>query len=320
MEASNDVVMYWLQAERSNARDASFVTEVKLPLWRRSAALAGMHLELIAPDDVVVSGSRDGIKVWVAGTPVDPTSCLFHTSLMPAPGAERDTWRLLSLAGVLEASGFHTTVPAAANLTTNDKLLTVMRYGVDGIDWLPTTRISTRGLCGLPAGTADLSYPVVVKPANWGGGHGILRAESPDELRSILQLAGAGELTMVVQPWLGYGVVDFRVYCFDGVAYRANARTPIGTALVGNVCQGGKIEIVDIPDALRGPAEAVAKLLGLSYTCVDFLQYEGRYWLSEVEVDGGAPDEDMTNRRFAAYRVAFDRFRTGANTTAKARP
>jgi glutathione synthase/RimK-type ligase-like ATP-grasp enzyme len=160
-----------------------------------------------------------------------------------------------------------------------------------------------------------MDYPLVVKPANWGAGYGITRVETPQKLQEVLQLSGAGELNMVIQPWLGPDTVDYRVYCIDGSPLRACTRKPQAGAIAANTFQGGVLEYIDVPQRFAGPSERIAKSLGLAYACIDFLEADGKIWLSEIEADGAANRAPELNAaRFAAYRRQFDRFVTVLKT------
>lgn len=310
--ADVDVVMYWPHAQRSTVAVHEYIMSEFVTAMSRAAAMAGMDLRFVTADDIVVLGSADGTRVLVSGEEVRPDSCFFHTKLMTWPDAQGDAWRLLSLFELLEAAGFHTTVPTSLNILTNDKLLTLLRYAGPA-SVLPTLRISTRHFTRLPSDDLGMEYPVVVKPANWGGGYGIMRADTRRQLEAILQLAGAGEVTMVIQPWLGADVVDVRVYCIDGAAYKAITRRPRGGAIAGNYLQGGVTEIIDVPREFVEPSEEIAKALGLNYTCVDFLKAaDGRFWLSEVEVDGATIGDELVEAKFRAYRRRFEHHKLGA--------
>jgi glutathione synthase/RimK-type ligase-like ATP-grasp enzyme len=306
---SANVVMYWLEAQRIRQAAHEYVRTKYLPDMVRAASRAGLDLVMVTVDDVVVRALPDGTRVLVQGSEVRADSCFFHTKLMTWPDAQADAWRMLSLFDVLEAAGFHTTVPTALNITTNDKLLTLLRYVDFEATPIPTWRISTRQFTWLPIRDLGLDYPLVVKPANWGAGYGIVRVETPQELQAVLQLSGAGELNMVIQPWLGPDTVDYRVYCIDGIARRACTRKPQTGAVASNTFQGGALEYIDVPQRLVAPAERIAKSLGLAYACVDFLEAGGKIWLSEIEADGAAnTDAGLSTARFAAYRRQFDRY------------
>jgi glutathione synthase/RimK-type ligase-like ATP-grasp enzyme len=304
-----DVVMYWLEAQRIRRAAQEYFRTKYLPEMVHAASQAGMDLVMVTVDDIVVQAVPGKAKVLVQGSEVRADSCFFHNKLMTWPDAQADAWRLLSLFNVLEAAGFHTTVPASLNIATNDKLLTLLRYPDPEAAPIPTWRISTRQFTWLPVGDLGMNYPLVVKPANWGAGYGIIRVETPQELQQVLQLSGAGELNMVIQPWLGPDTVDYRVYCIEGSARRACTRKPQTGAVASNTFQGGVLEYIDVPQRLVAPSERIAKSLGLAYACIDFLEAGGKIWLSEVEADGAANREaELTAARFAAYRRQFDRF------------
>lgn len=304
----SDVVMYWLEAQRVRRSAQEFVRTKYLPDMVHAASQAGVDLVMVTVDDIVVRAVPGETKVLVQGNEVRADSCFFHTKLMTWPDAQADAWRLLSLFGVLEAAGFHTTVPTSLNIATNDKLLTLLKYADSEVALIPTWRISTRQFTWLPVSDLCMDYPLIVKPANWGAGYGIIRIETPQELQAVLQLSGAGELNMVIQPWLGPDTVDYRVYCIDGSARRACTRKPRAGAVASNTFQGGVLEYIDVPQRLVVPAERIAKSLGLAYACVDFLEANSRIWLSEIEADGAAnTDTELNVARFAAYRRQFDR-------------
>ena len=309
-DSTGKIVMYWLRAQRDRSIAHDYFLDRIVRHCQEGARQAGMDLRIISPDDVIVAGSPNSADVWVSGTRVVPTACFFHTKLMTWPDSVGDTWRMLSVGAALDAAGFHTTVPATVNIASNDKLVTMFQHAVPDVEWLPTLRITTRQFGWLAIDELGMDYPVIVKPASWGGGFGVMRAANRRELEAVLQLAGAGEVTMVIQPWLGEGVVDYRVYCVDGVAYKAMTRAPQPGVLVGNVQQGGgPSHIIEVPEELRVPAEQIAGTLGLAYTCVDFLRQGDRYWFSELEVDGGTSlSPDLTNAKFGAYRRQFERF------------
>jgi len=308
MSDSVDVVMYWLRTRRTASLDRGLAGVIEH--CRRAAAANRMELRHVSVDDIVVAASSRGVSVTIGGVPVDPADTFFHTKLMTWPEIEKDTWRFVSTADLLTAAGFHTTVPTSVNIATNDKLLTLVRYALPDVPRVPSIRVSTRGFSKVDIDAIPVEFPAIVKPANWGGGYGIHKVSSYAELEAVLQLAGGGEITMVIQPWLGAKVADNRVYCIDGAAVAATSRVAADGAIVGNLHLGGRLSVIDVPDELKGPAQRIAALIGLPYLCVDFLEADGTYHLSEIEVDGGTSgNEELGVQRFAAYRRAFDRAR-----------
>jgi glutathione synthase/RimK-type ligase-like ATP-grasp enzyme len=222
-------------------------------------------------------------------------------------------WRHLSLQANLEACGFCTTVPIEANIRTNDKLAAVLSQRMPNLGWLQTLRVPARNFFSFGPAAPDLDYPVLVKPANWGSGNAVHRAENQRELEVILQLASASQSTMIVQPWLGYDTRDVRIYCVDGEPLHSFVRIPPNGSLVANYGMGGSYERFSPPVEILTGASAIATDFNLPYVCVDYLHADGNFWLSEIELDGGAVGymAELEKLKFVAWRRHFDRFVAG---------
>jgi hypothetical protein len=307
-----DVTMFWLRSERSSAAPDPYGDRIYADA-KLAAAAHGMTLPSVTVDEIVVSCRGDGPVVRVRGERIDPRSAFFHTKLMSWPIYAVDLWRELTTCLLLEQAGFCVTVPALHSIINNDKLFTLAQDFADGIDPIPTVRVCTRAYYpGLIDFTAlGLEFPAVVKPVDWGGGNAVFLVDGPARLDSVLTLAGAAEMTMVIQPWLGRETVDCRIYCLDGEPVRASERRISASGSVaGNVTQGGSSRMIPVPQNLRESAALVARDLGLPYVCVDFLGADGRFWFSEIEVDGGttAGGPELNALRFGAYRGHFERF------------
>jgi hypothetical protein len=305
-----DTEIFWLWPQRERLADYLEHEDEVWSAYRKSAERAGLTFTVIAADDVVVQTRPGSARVYVHGREVHPDTSMFHTSLLTWPCYQVDVWRFLSTFAVIEAAGFCTTIPTPLTLVNNDKLLTLMQpYGRE-LPWVPTTRILTRFYWSLHERLNPelIDFPVLVKPASWGSGFGVTKAESLKELNAILQLAGAAELPMVIQPWLGEGISDCRVYVVDGVALTANIRSPRDGSLVASVTHGGETVMAEVPPHLVEPAKHVAASLGLRYVCVDFLVRGDDYWLSEIEMDGSinADQTELRDAMFRAYRGLFD--------------
>jgi hypothetical protein len=311
--------LYWFWPERAGL--ATLIDDQQVWVgYRDAAAATGLALDVITVDDVVLAAGPGGnARAYVRGEPVDPDRAVFHTKLYTWPMFQPDVWRCLSTFEALRAAGYCTLVRGELNLLTNDKLCTLLHLRDADGGWLPTVRVPTRDFAGLAVRLADagVDYPVVVKPASWGAGMGVVRAGDEHELVMALRLASAAELTMVVQPYLSAAgeITDTRVFCVDREPVRALRRTAAGT--VANVTGGGRAQLVDVPDELRERARAVAKRLDPPWLGVDFLSTGAGYALSEVEVDACVSAQslalpgmaDVLAARFRAYRSDFDRWR-----------
>jgi glutathione synthase/RimK-type ligase-like ATP-grasp enzyme len=153
-------------------------------------------------------------------------------------------------------------------------------------------------------------------------------ASSGEELRGLASLAQGGDTTLVVQPYLGDGTVDYRVYVIDGRTYAVAKRTPEPGSLVANASRGGSMEYVPIPAELAEATAYFAERLPIPFFCIDFLHDGERLWLSELEPDGVIlPDvtdpnrtqqRDITRARFTAYRNAHARWLANPTTATTA--
>jgi glutathione synthase/RimK-type ligase-like ATP-grasp enzyme len=309
------IPFYWMLPQRERYTEYQSYVDQWQP-YRTSAAKVGFELTVIDADDVAVWHTEAETNVYVRGKQCYRDAAAFHTKLLTWPNYNVDVWRFLSTFAVLEASGFYTTIPPMQSVVNDDKLLTFLQPWAHKIPRLPTLRILTRNFVNLESllDPAAITFPVLVKPSNWGSGMGVVRANSLAELTAVLQIAGASELVMLIQPLLGDQPVDCRVYCIEGEPDLALARKPLGAALTSNVELGGQAKLIAPPEALTDSARTVAAALGAPYVAVDFLMSAEGTYLSEIEVDGMIPVtvypemEGMLDRRFAAYRRRFDRF------------
>jgi glutathione synthase/RimK-type ligase-like ATP-grasp enzyme len=233
-----------------------------------------------------------------------------------------DIFNQYSVYAVLEQLGFYLPFPPALSPIANDKSATMLFFADSPVPPIPTIRIGSgpdvsKHLYEVALG--GLTYPAIVKPAGWCGGGGVNLAHSSEDVRGLVSLAQGGDTTMVAQPYLGDGTIDYRVYVIDGEPYAVMRRTPEPGSPVANASRGGDMAFPSVPREL---AEATAyfaeKLPDVPFFCVDYLYDGERYWFSELEPDGViAPDwsdpartlqRDITRARWQAYRDAHARF------------
>ncbi|NGY63126.1 hypothetical protein G7043_29830 [Lentzea sp. NEAU-D13] len=319
-DRGTEIVMYWIRSER-DSRNPNPIFGPMLEQYAAAFASVNVELRWISVDDLVIGSTGGKPSVHVFGERVDPHKAFFHTMLMSSPHNRIDAWRHLTTYAALEAAGFFVTVPFMHSVMNDDKMLTNLQVFRGAGRAVPTVRINTRGWGTngvrvdedvLPA--AGISFPAVVKPVDWDGGHSVFLAESQEKLDALLSIAGSADLTMVVQPYLGSDTVDCRVFCVDGEPFVMNIRRPVDGNIAGNVAQGGAWGLVPVPDELAAAARKVAAVFALPYLSVDFLVAGDEWWLSEAELDAGSPDVPMAAIRFDSYRKRFADFvRTGAD-------
>ncbi len=308
------VTMFWIRSERESKSPELDYSEM-LDRYAQAFAAERMELRWISVDDIVVGRDADGPAVRVRGERIDPTRSFFHTMLMSSPSNRIDAWRHLTTYAALEAAGFFVTVSAWQSVVNNDKVLAALQDFGGEVWRLPTIRIPTRGygsqvwaLRQEDLAAAGIGFPAVVKPVDWDGGNSVFLAHTLSEVDFILRLAAAAELTMVVQPYAGEGTVDYRVLCVDREPVQASERASRTGGVAGNHRQGGTVRIGAVPEQLVAPARAIAAAFDLGYLCVDFLVVGDRWWLSELEIDGGVFGVPLTRLRFGSYRKRFDQF------------
>ncbi len=302
------IPLWWMRPFRGRVGPQRWMMQSIIAPLRDAALQHGLDLRVVDLDDIAVAGSPDSLSVYVEGVPVDPISAIFHTKTTQTAAAATDQMRHTVLVELLEAGRYHVTVPARLNLINDDKLLAVTTYGA-GLEYLPSIRLHTRQFDRLLVPNSLITYPAIVKPTSWSAGLGVRRVESYDELQAVLQLAGASESTMLVQPFMGENTRDIRVYCVDGRPHCALLRSVSGDAVAANLSRGGTATVGPVPPELVEPAALVARRVGAPYIGVDFLQNGSKTVLSEIEVDAGSvPFPELHAVRFSAMKASFDRW------------
>lgn len=293
--------------------------------WEVYAEVAsglGLSWTRHAPDAVTVDGTVPGKpRVYVDDELVTPEDTLFITALYSLPYQSMDVFNQYALYAVLEQIGFYLPFPPGLSAIANDKLATILFLDASPVPPIPTIRIGTgRDVAKhtYEVALANLTYPAIVKPAGWCGGGGVNLARNADDVRGLASLAQGGDTPLVIQPYLGDGTVDYRVYVVDGRPCATLTRTPEPGSPVANASRGGTMAFSSMPAELARATAYFAEKLPIPFFCIDFLFDGERFWFSELEPDGViAPDlddprrtiqRDITQARFAAYRDAHARW------------
>jgi glutathione synthase/RimK-type ligase-like ATP-grasp enzyme len=325
----------WLYPERDTASQLMVGEHEYWGVYREGATMAGMQfLGGFSPEAVDVV-TRPGAKtqVYVDNHPVEPQDAIFVTDLYLYPYAMQDAWSQLSLSWVLRQAGFYLPVSPELTVLVNDKLASILFAAETGLPVLPTTRLTTgrdwdrRDLVKL---TEQLTFPIAVRPCNWGGGWGFTIARDRTELAGLLSLAAGSDTIMLLQPCLdAEQLIDYRVVCIDSEPTIAMVRKPAPGQVVANMTRGGRSWLAPVPDQLVEPARRLADRIDTPYLCVDFLTEGDDYWFSEMEADGSVTSEDRTEDeatlailrdRFLAFDRAHERWLRGASSKSQIAP
>jgi glutathione synthase/RimK-type ligase-like ATP-grasp enzyme len=314
--------MYWVFPDRESTRARPMYQAEFWGAHEEVAESLGMRWVSVPPDAIAVDGLDLGApRVLVNGEPATPADSLFVTALYSLPYQSMDVFNQYATYAVLEQLGFYLPAPPRLSPVFNDKLATLLHFKDSPIPPIPTVRVGTgRDLGHQLHATAleRLTYPVIVKPTGWCAGWGICMARDAEDLRGILSLAQGGDTTMVVQPYLGDGTSDYRVFVIDGEPVAVNHRIPRTGSYVANTGRGGNREFLPVPDELMAASRWFADRLRVPFVCVDFLFDGERYWFSEVELDGviGCPDHDSPVARATQHDLVAQRFHAYAKAHA----
>ena len=315
--------MIWVFPDRESTRAQAMWHPFFWDLYAEVAAELGLEWSRCAPDAITVDGLDAGKpRVFVDEQQVTPDDTLFITALYSLP---------YQADGHLEPA-LRVRRPRAARLLPPVPAPPVADRQRQGRDDAVLRRLARPADPHHPhrhgpdvskhlyeAAIDGLTYPAIVKPASWCGGGGVNLAHSSEDLRGLVSLAQGGDTTLVAQPYLGDGTIDYRVYVVDGEPYSVMRRTPEPGSPVANASRGGDMAFPPIPPELaEATAYFAAKLPDVPFFCVDYLFDGERYWFSELEPDGViAPDwsdpdrtlqRDITRARWTAYRNAHARF------------
>ncbi|MEV8633897.1 hypothetical protein AB0395_19780 [Streptosporangium sp. NPDC051023] len=316
--------MCWIFPDRESTRTGAMWRHYFWDMYADVAAELGLSWTRHSPDAVTVDGLEPGKpRVYVDDELVTPEDTLFITALYSLPYQSMDVFNQYTLYAVLEQAGFYLPFPPGLSSVANDKLATVLYLDDSPIPPIPTLRVGTGRDVGkhlYEVALENLTYPAIVKPSGWCGGGGVNLARGAEEIRGMASLAQGGDTTLVIQPYLGDGTIDYRVYVVDGKPYAVLKRTPEAGSPVANASRGGTMDFSPVPPELAEATAYFYRKLPIPFFCVDFLFDGERFWFSELEPDGviapdfGDPDRalqrDITRARWTAYRDAHTRWLT----------
>jgi glutathione synthase/RimK-type ligase-like ATP-grasp enzyme len=329
--------MCWVFPDRESTKAMAMWHPFFWDLYAEVAQDMGMTWTRHATDEVTVDGTDSGKpRVYVDGELVTPEDTLFITALYSLPYQSMDIFNQYALYAVLEQLGFYLPFPPGLSPIANDKLATLLYFADSPVPTIPTVRIGTgrdTSKYGYEVALQNLTYPAIVKPSGWCGGGGVNLARSSEDIRGLATLAQGGDTSLVIQPYLGHGTVDYRVYVIDGRPHsHVLRRTPHPESPVSNASRGGIMDFPRVPSELAEATAYFAEKLPIPFFCIDFLFDGERFWFSELEPDGVIAPEfddpnrtlqrDITQARFEAYRSGHARWLAspGSSAVIQARP
>jgi glutathione synthase/RimK-type ligase-like ATP-grasp enzyme len=313
----------WIYPDRGTAWQRDYEEQGVWGAYREIATTLGLRMSLHKPEEVAVDGTDPARpRVFLNGERVTPEDIIFVTAVYSLPHQVVDVANQVYLFTVLETLGFYLPIPPWLTYLGEDKLATVVHLAQSPVPPLPTVRVASgrEAMTGhYDEAFANLDYPMIIKPANWGMGLGISVVHNVHDLRGVIGLAGGAETPLVAQPYIR-DPRETRVYVVDGQAHTVLQGSKEGYCLMVTKTVGGRHErgFTDLPAELDSTIAYLAGRLPTPYFSVDFISDGERFWLSEIEVDGAIgfsmdKEQDVVARslvtaRFEAYQRGHARW------------
>jgi len=171
---------------------------------------------------------------------------------------------------------------------TNHKYFTVKVLSRENIP------VPISSLAVSPQTAIDMShkigYPIVIKLLSGFGGRGVMRANSEEEFKPVLDTLKVFKEFISTQEYVESNNYDIRCLVMGEDVFGIKRTTPAGEWRT-NVSGGGKAEFVELSNAMKQDALKASTILGLDVCAVDFIESEGKYKLIEVNfAPGFMPD------------------------------
>lgn len=135
-----------------------------------------------------------------------------------------------------------------------------------------------------------LGYPVILKTAEGGGGEGVMRVSSENELRPIMDAMKSFEQDIVLQEYLEHEGTDNRVIVIDDyiVAY---SRSSEGDEWRSNISGGGDRIKAELTEEMKQAALIAAKATGFDICGSDIIEADGEPVVLEINGSFGISEE-----------------------------
>ncbi len=243
------------------------------------ARAAGVHLEVVSPDDVdLVLNAQEPTKVFVKG--IEAPLPQFAIAAMVG---EVDDYNL-ALLQQLETQGVLCVNRAETLKRTRDKLLTLQLLAAQGIP-VPKT-ILVRPNTSAAFLREQLGLPMVIKIIDGSKGHGVSLVHSEKEVETLLEMLEAARAAsgILAQEFIADSRGrDLRVLVIDGkpqVCMLRQNRSAEG--FKSNISAGGSATEYPMSDAIRELSERIISIIGLNIGGIDLLFKGGGFVVGET--------------------------------------
>ena len=130
------------------------------------------------------------------------------------------------------------------------------------------------------------AYPYILKPKEMLAGIGIIKIDSTESFKSILDIIGQSPRDYIAQSFI-QKAKDYRVYTENGKVIACLERQASQGDYIASISRAGKGVSVKPPQNIASLTETIANALESDYLCVDWLTSGDEFWFSEMESGGG---------------------------------
>lgn len=138
--------------------------------------------------------------------------------------------------------------------------------------------------------------PWILKPREMGGGCGVLKVDTEQQLRAAIDIIAQTGNAYILQP-LVQNSADLRVYIADGEIFSTMKRVQKSGGYLSNLSAGGKKDVVDIDGETARLNLNMGAKLEAKYLCIDWLLTDaGRVFNEWCTVHGGFGYQDAADK------------------------
>jgi len=191
----------------------------------------------------------------------------------------------LALLSALERAGAMCINSYASTQLARNKLQTSLHFSYEGIQVPKTYLISN--VKQLENFKNDLGFPIVVKPLAGAEGIGITLINDEKSLNSVVQNYFRMDDSILLQEFLS-SPIDYRVLLIGGKVIAGTKRVKSDKDFRSNLGHGVERKAYKPNKKQIEWCEKVARLSGLYYTALDFVEQDGKLYLLEANGSPGS--------------------------------
>ncbi|MBI4245113.1 MAG: RimK family alpha-L-glutamate ligase [Planctomycetes bacterium] len=240
----------------------------------------GYSVLVINPSELVCRSAKASLGIYYRGN-------LLHNRAVVIPRiSQMNLDYILSVVRQFELCGFKVLNPSFSIYKARDKYACLMELASKRLEVVPTLLIKSSNNYKLVK-TLLGDLPVVVKTTRSMGGFGTILVENEISLRSSMQIIWNSWQDTIVQKFMiNAQPTDYRIIVLDSKVIGSAKRTGSDDFRT-NLHQGGSFHSVILNKSVYKIAIDAVKIVGLKLGAVDLIEYEGKFYILEVNSSPG---------------------------------